>query len=125
MALLYLFLLRVLFSSGLEFLLSYLLTYLITYLLIYHVNRNYIITPEQAAGKKGVWGTIKQLVISKNILSEVRNMKRNLYTVWLDYKKIFNSVSHSWLIRALKLLKVPKHLMTGIKNLTKSWFMKL
>ena len=125
MALLYLFLLRVLFSSGLEFLLSYLLTYLITYLLIYHVNRNYIITPEQAADKKGVWGTIKQLVISKNILSEVRNMKRNLYTVWLDYKKIFNSVSHSWLIRALKLLKVSKHLMTRIKNLTKSWFMKL
>ena len=42
-------------------------------------------------------------------------MRRNLYTAWLNYKKVFSSISHSWLIRALKLLKLPKHLITDLK----------
>ena len=33
-----------------------------------HVNRNDIITPEQAAGKKAVWRTAEQLLINENIL---------------------------------------------------------
>ena len=37
-------------------------------LLMDHVNRNDIITPEQAAGKKAVWRTAEQLLINENIL---------------------------------------------------------
>ena len=35
-----------------------------------HVNRNDVIKPDQAAGKKGVCGTIEQMLINKNILSQ-------------------------------------------------------
>ena len=52
-------------------------------------------------------------------------MKRNLYTVWLDYRKAFDSIPRSWLIRTLKLAKVAKHVTTTTENLTKPWFTKL
>ena len=50
-----------------------------------HCEVNEIITSEQAGGKRGVWGCTEQLLIDKSILSEIRK-KRNLPTVWLDYR---------------------------------------
>ena len=90
-----------------------------------HCETNNIITPEQAGGNKMVWGTTEQLLLNKSILKEVRNKKRNLYTVWLDYRKAFDSVPHEWLLYALKLAKVPKKLIVAIRELTKVWKTKL
>ena len=59
-----------------------------------HCYKNQIISPEQAAGKKGVWGCTEQLLINKAIMTEVRKKRRNLFTIWLDYKKAFDSVLH-------------------------------
>ena len=83
---------------------------LLTYLLN-HCETNNIITPEQAGGKKKVWSTTEQLLLNKSILKEVKNKKRNLYTVWLDYRKAFDSVPHEWLLYALKLAKVPQKII--------------
>ena len=81
---------------------------------------NYIITPEQPGGRKTVWGTTEQLPLNKSVLKEVRNKKRNLYTVWLDYRKAFNSVPQEWLLFALKLAQVPEKLIVAIRELIKS-----
>ena len=51
-----------------------------------HCHCHKIITTEQAAGKKGVWGCTEQLLINKSIMSEVRSEKTNLITIWLDDK---------------------------------------
>ena len=60
----------------------------------HHCRTNSIITTEKAEGKKGIWGTTEQLLINKNILKEAKTLKRNIYTVWLDYQKAFDSVTH-------------------------------
>ena len=44
-----------------------------------------------------------------------------MYTVWLDYPKAFDSVTHKWLLRSLQLAKVPIQLLSAIENLTKHW----
>ena len=87
-----------------------------------HVQSNNIITPEQAGGKRGVWGTTEQLLVNKNIMKEVKSLRRSLTTVWLDYKKAFDSVPHSWLIYALKLANVPLDIINAISNLTNCWY---
>ena len=87
-----------------------------------HVIHNNIITNEQAGGKKGTWGTTEQLIINKSTLKEAKNSRRNLVTVWLDYRKAFDSIPHSWLLQALKLAKVPGIIINAIKNLTKTWY---
>ena len=87
-----------------------------------HVYRNNIITQGQAAGKRGIWGTLEQRLIYKNIMKEVRKMRRNLITVWLDYRKAFDSIPHSWLIKLLKLAKIPNNIISAIENLAESWY---
>ena len=87
----------------------------------HHCRINNIITVEQAGGKKGIWGTTEQLLINKIILKEAKTLKRNIYTVWLDYQKAFDSVTHEWLLRSLKLAKVPPQLISAIEKLTKHW----
>ena len=57
----------------------------------------------------------------KNILKEAKTLKRNIYTVWLDYQKAFDSVTHEWLLRSLKLGKVTPQLISAIEKLTKHW----
>ena len=49
-------------------------------------------------------------------MSEVRNKKRNLTTICLDYKKAFDSVPHEWLIKSLT-----EDLIRAIENLTSQW----
>ena len=85
------------------------------------VYKNNIISQEQAAGKRGVWGTLEQLLISKNIIQEVKRMRKNLTIIWLDYRKAFGSIPHSWLIKSLKLAKVPDNIINAIENFTQSW----
>ena len=53
---------------------------------------------EQARGKKGIWRTLEQLLFNKSILKEAKNLKRNICTVWLDYQKAFDSVTHDLLL---------------------------
>ena len=67
-------------------------------------------------------GTTEQLLINKSILKEVKNSRRNLVTVWFDYRKAFDSIPHSWLLQALKLAKVPGIIINVIKNLTNAWY---
>ena len=88
-----------------------------------HVYKNNIVTPEQAAGKKRVLGTVEQLLVNKSVLKEVRLMRRNQSQ--LGQTKVFDSILHSWLLHALKLAKLPNHLLIAIKNLTESWYTKL
>ena len=59
-----------------------------------HCTRNNTITPEQAGGKPKVWGCIEQLLLNKSILNEVKQKKRNLIMIWLDYQKSFDSIPH-------------------------------
>ena len=87
-----------------------------------HCEENNIITEEQAAGKRGSWGCTD---VNKMIYDEVTSNRRNLVTVWLDYKKAFDSVPHSWLIRSLELAKVPEKIILAIRQLMIKWRTKV
>ena len=76
---------------------------------------------EQEGGKKSTRGTIRQILINKSIL-EVKNSRGNLVTVWINYRKTFVSIPHSWLLQALKLAKVPGIIIIAIKSVTKTWY---
>ena len=90
-----------------------------------HCSTNNIITVEQAGGKKGVWGCTDQLLINKMILDEVRFNRQNLFMMWFDYKKAFDSIPHQWLFEALKLAKIPDMLLNAISKLTEKWATKV
>ena len=86
-----------------------------------HSSQNNIITLEQAAGKKGIWGYTELLIMNKAVMSEFIKKRQNLFTSSLDYKKAYDLVPHEWLIYALQLAKLPKQLIKAIKHLTTKW----
>ena len=86
-----------------------------------HCETNNIITMEQAGGKAKVWGCTEHLLINKMVSDEVISNRRNLCTMWLDYQKAFDSVPHSWLIKALELANIPTEIIHAVKSLTNNW----
>ena len=86
-----------------------------------HCESNNILTVEQAGGKKGSWGCTDQLLINKMILDEVRKFKRNIFTMWFDYRKAFDSIPHTWLYEAMKLAKIPDEIVSSIRLLSEKW----
>ena len=86
-----------------------------------HCDINKIVTDEQVGGKKEIWGCLEQLISNKIILDQVKKNRSSLITIWLNYKKAFDSVPHEWLFTALKLAKVPKKIIEAIRTLSKQW----
>ena len=86
-----------------------------------HCRENNIITDEQAAAKHGSWGCTDQLLVNKAIMKEVTKGRKNLFCIWMDYKKAFDSVPHDWLLKALGLAKVPPDIIEAIERLLKGW----
>jgi Reverse transcriptase (RNA-dependent DNA polymerase) len=89
-----------------------------------HCASNNILAIEQAGGRKGSWGCTDHLLINKMVLDEVRTHKRNLFCMWFDYKKAYDSVSHQWMSESLRLAKVPNALLLAIEELTRVWATK-
>ena len=99
-------------------------TGILTEFILDYCQRNSI-TLEQAAGKTGNRGCTGQLLINKMIYEEVTANRRNLITVWLDYKKAFDSVPHSWIIKSLQPAKVPELIINAIHMSMNKWKTKV
>ncbi|CAK1577993.1 unnamed protein product [Parnassius mnemosyne] len=63
-------------------------------------------TRAQNGCRGGGRGTKKTLLIDAVIGKVVKRNRQNLSAAWIDYKKAFDSVPHTWLKRVLELYKV-------------------
>ena len=97
------------------------LTSVITDRLYNHLEKESIMTPEQRGGKKDCYGCKDQLMINNAILENCKKKKKNLSTAWIDYKKAFDSVPHSWIPACLRMYKINPVLTTFIVASMRQW----
>ena len=71
-----------------------------------HLKVNNLLPDEQKGCRKRSRGTKDQLLIDKAILREVKMKKRHLAMGWIDYRKAYDMVPHSWMLEMLSLVKV-------------------
>ena len=76
---------------------------------------------EQKGCRRGSYGCKDQLLINKAIIEEVKSKKRNLTTAWIDYKKAFDSVPHSWILKSLEMHRVSPIIIRFMENSMKNW----
>ena len=57
--------------------------------------------------------------------NQVKQQRRNLLMMWFDYRKAFDCVPHSWIIKALQLAKVPEKFLNAILRLMELWTTKV
>ena len=92
------------------------LTSVITDRLYNHLENESIMTPEQRGGNKDCYGCKDQLMINNAILKTCKAKKKNVSTAWIDYKKAFDSVPHSWILRCLQMYKIHPVLIEFIEQ---------
>ncbi|XP_063689218.1 uncharacterized protein LOC134822241 [Bolinopsis microptera] len=68
-----------------------------------HLDPQKLLPPEQKGCKKKSRGCNEQLMIDKLILKNCKRRKRNLNMTFIDYKKAYDSVPHSWILSCLTM----------------------
>ena len=59
------------------------------------------------------------------IMDNARRRSKNLFMAWIDYKKAFDSVPHSWILTCLELYKVHSNICKLIQNVMQYWKVSL
>ncbi len=90
-----------------------------------HCNKNNIITDYQRGCKKGARGCQDHLLLNRYILEDASKNNKNLSMAWIDYQKAFDSIPHKWLLKTLKLYKIPPKLIDIIEKLMKKWRLRM
>ena len=78
---------------------------------------------EQKRCKKKGRKSKHQLLIDNTILRDCRKRHTYLWIAWIDYKKAYDMVSHSWIIESLE--QVPDNICKFVKRSMANWQTKL
>ena len=86
-----------------------------------HLESNELLVDEQKGCRKKSRGTKDQLLIDKAILKNCRRRHTNLSMSWVDYRKAYDLVPHSWILKCLKLMGVSENINVLVANSMKNW----
>ena len=93
---------------------------------IYCFMENENLFPEEQKGcRRNSRGTKDQLLIDKAVLKDCRKRRANLAMAWVDYKKAYDFVPHSWIIECLDMLGIAENVRTFLENSMKNWKLRL
>ena len=91
----------------------------------YSLTSRDLFPDEQKGYCKGSRGTAELLYIDQPILNESRTRRKNLAMAWIDYKKAYDMVLHSWIINSLKMYKISHEVINFIDKTMKTWRVEL
>ena len=75
---------------------------------------------EQKGCCKGSRGTAELLYIDQHILNEKNTRRKILAMAWIDYKKAYDMVPHTWIINSLKMYKISHEVINFIDKTMKT-----
>jgi len=86
-----------------------------------HLKRHSVLAREQNGSRKGSRGSTEWLIIDSIVGRQACRNKRNISVAWIDYRKAFDSVPHSWLLRTMEIYKICPSIIATIKHLMGTW----
>ena len=86
-----------------------------------HLESNKLLPLEQKGCRKKSRGTKDQLLIDKMVLKNCKKRMTHLCLAWIDYKKAFDMVPHSWLVECLRLYNVTPNVIEVLSKSMKHW----
>ncbi len=96
-------------------------TSVLQFILNNHKKKNSIMQIDQRGAKEKCSGTLENLLIDDMVLKDAHDNKRNLSCCWIDVKKAYDSLSHSWLIRMLEIHRLPVKFIKAVEEIVKNW----
>ncbi|XP_052756188.1 uncharacterized protein LOC128201893 [Galleria mellonella] len=101
------------------------LTSCLTNLIYNHIERNNILSEEQKGCRKNSRGCKEQLTIDTIAMKIVSLRKKDFSVMYIDYRKAFDSVPHSWLLYILHHYKIHPNIIALLESTMKHWKTKL
>ena len=86
-----------------------------------HLEQQKLLPEEQKGCRKRSRGTNDLLYIDRAVIREVKSRKKNLAMAWIDYKKAYDMVPHSWIVECLDLFGVAENIRTLLVNSMEKW----
>ena len=86
-----------------------------------HLLDNQLLPEEQKGCRKNSRGTKDQLLIDRTILKESKRLKKDVAMSWIDYKKAYDMVPHSWIREILDITGVATNIQKLITNSMENW----
>ena len=83
-----------------------------------HLDQEKLLPEDQKGCRKVCRGTNDLLYIDRAVIKEVKPRNKNLAMAWIDYKKAYDMIPHSWIIECLDLFGVAESLLV---NSTEKW----
>ena len=80
-----------------------------------------LLTVEWKGCRNKIQMTKDQLLIDKMVLNDRNKRHANLGMAWTDYKKLYNMISHSWILENLALVQVSENIVQYITKSMKNW----
>ena len=71
--------------------------------------------------KRESYGCKNQLLINKMILENSHSHNTNLSIAWIDCKKVFDSVPHSWIKKCLETFKISPVICNFLSHCMNMW----
>ena len=90
-----------------------------------YLERENVLPEEQKGCKRGSRGTKDQLLIDKTILKDCKKRHTNLSMAWIDYRKAYDLVPHSWVNECMEKFGITKNLRTFLQKSMQQWRLSL
>lgn len=97
------------------------LTKIISERLYAHLFENNLYPDEQKGCVKNSYGCKDHLVTSSMIQKDCKNNRKQLAIAWIDYRKAFDSIPHSWLVETLNIYRTSSVLLSFITKTMTTW----
>ena len=81
-----------------------------------YLEVNNILPNEQKGCRKKSKGTKDQLLIDKRIPRDWKKKNKNLAMAWVDCKRAYVMVSHSWILESMKLINISESVIKFIQG---------
>ena len=75
----------------------------------------------EVVARRASTGTNDLLYIDRTVLKEVKSRTKNLAMAWIDYKKAYDMIPHSWITECLDLFGVAENIMGLLVNSMEKW----
>ena len=90
-----------------------------------YLEREKIHPEEQKGFKRESRGTKDQLLIDKTVLKDCRKRHTNLSMAWIDYRKAYDLVPHSWVNECIEMFGTPENLRKFLQKSMQQWRLSL
>ena len=86
-----------------------------------HLLENNFLPVEQKGSRKVSFGTKDHLAIDKAVLRNCKKRMTNLAMAWVDFKKAYDMVPHSWILKCLRMFGIADNIVGIMESSMPDW----